>query len=140
MNYGKSLLPSTIGFDRLLSTVDEFEKMFNTTKLATYPPYNIIKEDDTHYTIEVAVSGFKRQEIEIEAAGNKLYVNGAIQLNESNDVQYLHRGIGTRDFSHKFTIADTVVVKDADLVDGLLKIRLVSIVPEEQKPRKIKIG
>lgn len=139
MNYGKSLLPSTVGFDRLLSTVDEFEKMFNTTKLATYPPYNIIKEDDTHYTIEVAVSGFKRQDIEIEAAGNKLYVNGSVQ-DAQTEVHYLHRGIGTRDFSHKFTIAENVLVKDADLVDGLLKIRLVSIVPEEQKPRKIKIG
>lgn len=138
MNYGKSLLPSTIGFDRLLSTVDEFEKMFNTTKLATYPPYNIIKEDDTHYTIEVAVSGFKRQDIEVEAAGNKLYVNGAVQ-SATTDIEYLHRGIGTRDFSHKFTIADNVVVKDADLVDGLLKIRLVNILPEEQKPRKIAI-
>ena len=138
MNYGKSLLPSTIGFDRLLSTVDEFEKMFNTTKLATYPPYNIIKEDDTHYTIEVAVSGFNRQDIEVETAGNKLYVNGSVQSAQT-DVQYLHRGIGTRDFSHKFTIAENVLVKDADLVDGLLKIRLVSIVPEEQKPRKIAI-
>jgi len=139
MNYGKSLLPATVGFDRLLSTVDEFERMFATTKLATYPPYNIIKEDDTHYTIEVAVSGFKRQEIEIETAGNKLYVNGAVQTTNT-ETQYIHRGIGTRDFSHKFTIADNVVVKDADLADGLLKIRLVSILPEEQKPRKIKIG
>jgi molecular chaperone IbpA len=139
MNYGKSLLPATVGFDRLLSTVDEFERMFATTKLATYPPYNIIKEDDTHYTIEVAVSGFKRQEIEIESAGNKLYVNGSVQTSNT-ETQYIHRGIGTRDFSHKFTIADNVVVKDADLADGLLKIRLVSILPEEQKPRKIKIG
>lgn len=138
MTYGKSLLPSTVGFDRLLSTIDDFEKLFSTTKLNTYPPYNIIKEDDTHYTIEVAVSGFKRQEIEIEAAGNKLYVNGAVQTTQT-DVQYLHRGIGTRDFSHKFTIAENVLVKDADLVDGLLKIRLVSILPEEQKPRKIEI-
>lgn len=139
MNYGKSLLPLTVGFDRLLSTVDEFENLFNTTKIATYPPYNIIKEDDTHYTIEVAVSGFKRHEIEVESAGNKLYVNGAVQTTNTG-VEYLHRGIGTRDFSHKFTIADTVVVKDADLVDGLLKIRLESILPEEQKTRKIKIG
>lgn len=138
MNYGKSLLPSSVGFDRLLSTVDEFEKMFSTTKLATYPPYNIIKEDDTHYTIEVAVSGFKRQDIEVETAGNKLYVNGAVQ-SATTDIEYLHRGIGTRDFSHKFTIADNVVVKEADLVDGLLKIRLVNILPEEQKPRKILI-
>jgi molecular chaperone IbpA len=138
MTYGKSLLPSTVGFDSLLSTVDEFEKMFAKTKVATYPPYNIIKEDDTHYRIELAVSGFKRDEIEIETSGNKLYVNGAITTVATNE-SYLHHGIAKRDFVHKFTIADNVVVKGADLVDGLLEIKLESIIPEEQKSRKIPI-
>jgi molecular chaperone IbpA len=139
MNYGKSLLPSTIGFDRLLTTVDEFEKLFTTTKLATYPPYNIIKEDDTHYRIEVAVSGFKRHEIDVETIGNQLFVNGAISTARTSE-GYLHHGIAKRDFSHKFTVADNVVVKGADLVDGLLEIKLESIIPEEQKSRKIVIG
>lgn len=139
MNYGKSLLPATVGFDRLLSTMDEFEKMFEGTKVPTYPPYNIIKEDDTNYTIEIAVSGFKRDDIEITSEGNRLYVNGAIKTAKT-DVEYLHRGIGTRDFSHKYTMADTVIVKSADIVDGLLVIKLENMIPEEKKPRKIEIG
>lgn len=139
MTYGKSLLPSTVGFDRLLSTVDEFEKLFSTTKVSTYPPYNIIKEDDTHYRIELAVSGFKRHEIDIETSGNKLYVNGAISTTGTQE-SYLHHGIAKRDFTHKFTIADNVLVKGAELVDGLLEIKLESIIPEEQKSRKIQIG
>ena len=139
MNYGRSLLPATVGFDRLLSTMEEFDNMFANAKTPTYPPYNIIKEDDTNYTIEIAVSGFTRDDIEITSEGNKLYVNGAIKTAKS-DVQYLHRGIGTRDFSHKYTVADTVVVKSADMVDGMLVIKLQNMIPEEKKPRKIEIG
>lgn len=139
MNYGRTLLPSTVGFDRLLSTMEEFDNMFANAKLPTYPPYNIIKENDTEYTIEIAVSGFKREDIEITAEGNKLYVNGAIKTAKT-DVQYLHRGIGTRDFSHKYTVADTVVVKGADMIDGLLVIKLENMIPEEKKPRKIEIS
>jgi molecular chaperone IbpA len=139
MNYGRSLLPSTVGFDRLLSTMEEFDAMLTQNKIPTYPPYNIIKEDETNYTIELAVSGFKRDEIEITSEGNKLYVNGAINTART-EVQYLHRGIGTRNFSHKYTVADTVIVKSADIVDGLLVIKLQNMIPEEKKPRKIPIG
>ena len=138
--YGKSLLPSTVGFDRLLSTFEEFDNILGQgTKIQTYPPYNIIKEDNETYTIEIAVSGFKRDEIEITSEGGKLYVNGAIKTARTSD-KYLHRGIGTRDFSHKFVLSDTVMVKDADIVDGLLVINLENIIPEEKKPRKIEIG
>jgi molecular chaperone IbpA len=138
--YGKSLLPSTVGFDRLLSTFEEFDNLLGQgTKIQTYPPYNIIKEDNETYTIEIAVSGFKRDEIEITSEGGKLYVNGAIKTARTSD-KYLHRGIGTRDFSHKFVLSDTVVVRDADIVDGLLVINLENIIPEEKKPRKIEIG
>lgn len=139
MNYGKSLLPATIGFDRLLSTMEEFDRMFEGAKVPTYPPYNIIKENDTTYTIEIAVSGFKREEIDITTEGNRLYVNGAISTSKS-EIQYLHRGIGTRNFSHKFTVADTVVVRSADIIDGLLVIKMENMIPEEKKPRKIEIG
>jgi len=138
--YGKTLLPSTVGFDRLLSTFEEFDNLLGQgAKVQSYPPYNILKEDDENYTIEIAVSGFKRDEIEITSEGGKLYVNGAIKTARTSD-KYLHRGIGTRDFSHKFVLSETVVVKDADIVDGLLVINLVNIIPEEKKPRKIEIG
>jgi molecular chaperone IbpA len=136
--YGKSLLPATVGFDRLLSTFEEFDTLL-TTKTQTYPPYNIIKEDECNYTIEIAVSGFKRDEIEITSEGGRLTVNGAIKTSRSTE-NFLHRGIGTRDFFHKFVLAETIVVKDADLVDGLLVIKLENVIPEDKKPRKIPIG
>lgn len=138
--YGKSLLPSTVGFDRILSTFEEFDNLLSQgAKVQTYPPYNILKEDNENYTIEIAVSGFKRDEIEVTLDNGKLYVNGAIKTTRTTD-KYLHRGIGTRDFSHKFVLSDTIVVKDADITDGLLVINLVNIIPEEKKPRKIEIG
>lgn len=140
MNYGRSLLPATVGFDRLLSTMEEFDRMFEGAKVPTYPPYNIVKEDETRYTIEIAVSGFKRDEIEITTEGNKLYVNGAISTAQTDNKTYLHKGIGTRNFSHKYTVADTVVVDSADIVDGLLVIKLQNMIPEEKKPRRIEIG
>lgn len=140
MNYGRTLLPATVGFDRLLSTMEEFDRMFEGAKVPTYPPYNIIKENDTDYTIEIAVSGFKRDEIEISTEGNKLFVNGAIKVAQTDTKEYLHKGIGTRNFSHKYTLSDTVIVKGADIVDGLLVINLENQIPEEKKPRKIQIG
>jgi len=98
--YGKSLLPSTVGFDRLLSTFEEFDNLLTQgAKVQTYPPYNILKEDDENYTIEIAVSGFKRDEIEITSEGGKLYVNGAIKTARTSD-KYLHRSTGHQSGKH----------------------------------------
>lgn len=135
--YGKTLLPSTVGFDRLLSTFDEFESVLNRG-VQTYPPYNIIKENETNYKIEIAVSGFSREDLDITFEGGKLSVDGAIKTNTTRT--YLHRGIGTRNFSHKFVLNEFVEVKGADIVDGLLVISLENVVPEEKKSRKINIG
>ena len=135
----KNLLPSTVGFDRLLSTIDDFDSLFlEGRKAASYPPYNIVKTDDTNYTIEIAVAGFKRNDLDVITEGNKLTVSGKISGEDRRD--YLHRGIGTRDFTHNFTLSDTVVVKSADIVNGLLLVQLENIIPEEKKPRKIEIG
>ena len=136
--YGKTLLPSTVGFDRLLSTFDEFETLLNRG-VQTYPPYNIIKEDDTNYKIEIAVSGFSREDLDITFEGGKLCVDGEIKKTSTNRT-YLHRGIGTRNFSHNFVLNEFVEVQGADIVDGLLVIKLENVVPEEKKSRKINIG
>ena len=129
--------PFAVGFTDVFKDLQEMSK--TVQKAVSYPPYNILKEDDENYTIEIAVSGFKRDEIEITSEGGKLYVNGSIKTARTSD-KYLHRGIGTRDFSHKFVLSETIVVKDADISDGLLVISLVNIIPEEKKPRKIEIG
>ena len=136
--YTRNLLLSTVGFERL---IDAFEKLDATgldAKTQSYPPYNILKKDEGDYAIEIAVAGFHRDEIEIEAEGSKLTVSGRVKAERQGE--YLHRGIGTRDFSHQFTLAETLVVRSADIQDGLLIIALENVSPEEKRPRKIPIG
>jgi molecular chaperone IbpA len=87
--------------------------------------------------IELAVAGFKREEIDITLEDNKLTVQGNAKKDEDNGKTYYHRGIALRNFTRVFTLADTVVVKSADLVDGMLVIELENVIPENKKPRKI---
>lgn len=136
LHYGKSLLPATVGLDRLLSTFEEFD---NTFKPQTYPPYNLVKEDDFNWTIEIAIAGFKREEIDITFENGKLFVSGSSVV-EQPEKQYVHHGIAKRNFNHRFILAETVVVKSAEIVDGLLVIKLENVIPEEKKPRKIEIS
>lgn len=140
--YYKSLLPSTVGFDRLLSTIEDFESVMGGNKLARnpYPPYNIVKESENDYKIEIAISGFKREDIDITLEKSKLTVTGVSIDDDSKKRHYLHKGIASRNFTHVFTLNDTVIVKDADIVDGLLVVTLENIVPEQNKARKIPIG
>jgi len=139
LHYGRNLLPSSVGFDRLLSTIEDFEGMFANQKPQAYPPYNILKLNDTNYQIQLAVSGFTRADLDIEFKDGKLTVTGK-QGPTVDGIEYLHRGIAARDFVHNFVLADTVVVRSADIVNGLLVITLENIIPEEKKPRKIEIG
>jgi len=129
---------STVGFDRLLNAFTDLEKSVSENRSNSYPPYNILKVDDNDYEIQLAVAGFTQDEIDITVENNKLSITG--KLKENRDVQYLHRGIATRDFSHDFTLADTVVVQGADMRAGLLVVRLHNVVPETAKPRRIEIG
>lgn len=137
--YGKNILPATVGFDRLLSTLNEFDEMFTNKKPVTYPPYNIVRTDDYNYEIQIAVAGFAKEDIDIELKNNVLSVNGSINM-DGTQVEYLHHGLAARDFSHTYTLSDTIVVKSADIVNGVLKIGLENVIPEEKKPRKILIG
>lgn len=140
MNYafGRDLLLSSVGFERLLDTFSEMEKSGSSNTTPNYPPYNIVKQSENQYVIELAVAGFKREEIEITAEATKLSIVGKVATPRNGE--FLHRGIATRDFRHEFTLAETVVVRGADLIDGLLVVRLENVVPEEKKPRKILIG
>ena len=137
--YGRNLLPSTVGFDRLLSTLDEALNIPDKV-LTSYPPYNIAKISEDKYVIELAVAGFKREEIDITLEDNKLTVQGNAKKDEDGNKTYYHRGIALRNFTRVFTLADTVVVNSADLVDGMLVVELQNIIPESKKPRKISLG
>ena len=137
--YGKNILPMTVGFDRLLSTFEEVDRLLGSGKPQNFPPYDIIKVDDYNYEIQLAIAGFSSNDVDIETNQNKLIISGSVKKPEI-DVEYLHHGLAKRDFRHVFTLSDMSVVRSADIVDGILTIRIENVVPEEQKPRKIPIG
>jgi molecular chaperone IbpA len=103
-----------------------------------YPPYNIVKIEDHKYELQIAIAGFKINELDIELKDGVLQIEGKREVEETKN--YLHKGISARAFRRAFTLADTIVVKGADLADGILTINLENIIPEEKKPRKIFIG
>jgi len=126
--------PFFIGFDRVLDRMKEATPGQNN-----YPPYNIVKVDDDSYAIEIAVAGFLDDEIDIELKDGVLYVEGK-KGEPDEEGKYLHKGISARAFRRSFTLSDTIVVRGADLSQGILTIDLENVIPEEKKPRKIAIG
>jgi molecular chaperone IbpA len=108
------------------------------TLTTNYPPYNIYRDGD-NYRVEIAVAGFKRSDIDIELTENMLTVTGKIEQ-KGETVDVIHQGIASREFSRSFVLGENIIVKGADLQDGMLFIDMVHIVPEEKKPRKIEIG
>jgi molecular chaperone IbpA len=111
----------------------------NQTTPSSYPPYNIVKHDDDKFTIEIALAGFSRDEIEIECRENVLKIESKSRPEGSDEKEYLYKGISNKRFNKAFTLSDDVVVNDADMKDGILKINMERIIPEEKKPRSIKI-
>ncbi len=130
------LYRSAVGFDRLASLLDAASRADAPTG---YPPYNIESVGENAYRIEIAVAGFKSDELDIQVKENLLTVTGSKGANDEPR-QYLHRGLAERNFERRFQLADYVVVTDADLSDGLLSIALKRELPEALKPRKIEIG
>ena len=130
---------STVGFDRLFDVLEN--SSFGAGQQENYPPFDLIKKGENDYCIELAVAGFKPEEIDITAQQNVLIVSGR-QNEESEDKgsSYIYRGIATRSFERRFALADHIQVRGADLKDGLLAIELVREIPEAMKPKKINIG
>ena len=128
---------SSVGFDRLF---DMLENSGNGGS-ENYPPFDLIRTNENEYRIELAVAGFKAEEIDITAQQNVLIVTGAKQdESEAKGSDYVYRGIATRSFERRFALADHIQVRGADLKDGLLAIDLVREIPEAMKPRKIDIA
>ena len=130
-----------IGADKMFQTIGKIQEE-SLKNIPNWPPYNIVKVDENKYIIEMAVAGFGKQNIDIEIANNTLIVKGGLtldQLDPSVPMQYLYKGIADRSFTRKFTLADTVEVKNAELINGMLKLWLENIIPEEKKPKKIDV-
>ena len=127
---------ATIGFDRLFN---ELNQQFANSKSQGYPPYNIAQINDDEYMISIAVAGFGMDNLEITKDKNVLVIEGTTPPGDE-DVNYLHKGIGGRNFRREFTLADHVKVANANLELGMLNVHLVREVPEALKPKTIKIN
>lgn len=126
--------PDFLGFD------DLFEKISGgTIKPPSYPPYNVRKFLDDTWLIEVAAAGFAVEELSVATEQNKLKIVGSKNEVESND-GWIHRGLAKRDFLLSFSLGEFVEVSSVDLENGVLKISLARLVPDEKKPKKIEIG
>ena len=133
------LFRSTIGFDRLARLVDSASRFDGAAP--AYPPYNIESTGEDSYRLTMAVAGFSRDEIDITVQENSLVISGKAQKDdEEANGRYLHRGIARRAFERRFSLADHIKVSGASMDNGLLHVDLVREVPEEAKPRQVKIG
>jgi molecular chaperone IbpA len=129
------LTPYAVGFDRIFDQLNNYVQ-HNTTSTG-FPPYNIRKGGEYTFVIEMSLAGFSKNDIEVEVAEGLLTIR-SIKENDENDTD-IYRGISYRKFNRKFTLADDIVVNDASLENGMLNITLERIVPEERKPRLIKV-
>mgnify|MGYP003313895683 FL=1 len=128
---------ATIGFDRLF---EQMERQFaNSPNGQGYPPYNVAQLNEDEFMISLAVAGFGMDNLSIEKDGDQLKVEGTAPKGD-DEVNYLHKGIGGRNFRREFTLADHVDVEAANLELGMLNIHLKRNIPEELQPKKIKIN
>ena len=126
----------TVGFDNVFELMDRF--LDGQAVNNNYPPYNIYKNGDSKYSIELAIAGFAEDEVEVKYADSTLTITG--NKEEKSDTDVLHRGIANRNFTRTFNIADDVIVNGGSLKNGVLSIELEKIIPDEKKERVIKIN
>jgi len=119
--------------------LDEWFKRFDTVyeSHTNYPPYNLIKESNVDFRLEIALAGYKREDIEVTTEWNKLFVEA--KKSGNSDDEYLHQGLAKRAFTRTWTLSDDVEVKDVSYVDGLLTVKLNRVIPEHQKKKVYEI-
>jgi molecular chaperone IbpA len=127
---------ATIGFNRLFNELDR--QFANSPNGNGYPPYNIAQINEDEFMISVAVAGFGMDNLDITKDKNILRIEGTAPKGDEH-VNYLHKGIGGRNFRREFTLADHVEVVSAGLDLGMLNIHLKREVPEELQPKRIAI-
>mgnify|MGYP000655998147 FL=1 len=128
-----------IGFDSIFA---DLNRLAQAPRGDNYPPYNIVKHDDDNYSIELALAGFKKEDISIEVDQQQLLIKSKLKDADEDivELEYLHKGISARHFERSFTLAEHVFVQDAKMTDGILKVILERQLPEELKPRTIDIS
>ena len=134
-----ALDPLSVGYDKFFVDLGDMTKDLSK-KVQTYPPYNIKQVNKNKYVIEMAVAGFAKTDIEVTLDGNKLVVKGNAKEDElKEDETYFFKGIANRGFERSFTLADKIEIKDAEMVNGMLKVWLESLVQTQDAIKKIAI-
>ena len=132
----QKMMGFSIGFD---SIFDRFFDM-DLTRDSGYPPYNIRKINEAQYVIEIALAGFSKEDIEVEVTEGNLTIRSKEEKETDEDESFVHKGIAKRSFMRTFSLSDDIIVKGADLKDGMLIVELERVIPDEKKPRLIQIG
>ena len=127
-----------IGFERIFEELENARNGNSTRTNNTYPPHNVIRIDEDNYEIELAVAGFDESDIEVTYKDNVLSIEGNKDSKEQSE--YVHQGISNRKFAKTFNLSEHIEIRGADLVNGILSVRLERVIPEDQKPQIIKIG
>ena len=131
------LTPYAVGFDRVFDRLNNYVVHQNHMTPTGFPPYNIRKEGDYNFVIELALAGMSKDDLEVEVADQTLTVRSIDKKEDEGEL--LHRGISYRQFTRTWTLAENVVVNEAKMENGMLVVRLEHVVPEEKKPRKVSI-
>jgi molecular chaperone IbpA len=131
-----SLSRALIGFDTMF---DQMERRYANSVSTNYPPFNILKWNEDQYEIQIAITGFEKEEIRVEVEQNQLTVYGESKVMSLGDTMYIHRGLATRDFERSFTLAEHMEVKGAETKNGMLRIQIFRNIPESAKPKIIDI-
>ena len=126
-----------VGFDTMFDTL---ERRYANSAPTNYPPHNQIKITDNNYLIQIAVTGFRKDEVRVEVEGNILTIKGESNVTDAfAQEQYLYRGLATRDFVKEFPLAEHIEVTGAEMENGMLNVHLVRNIPESAKPKVIDI-
>ncbi len=126
--------PFFIGFNH---TLDRLNSIHNASAHQSYPPYDIVKVDEDSYRVDIAVAGFDKKDIEVAVDNGTLVIKGEVGTESSEEV--LHKGIATRKFTRTFALGEYMEVVSAEFKNGMLSVLVDRIVPEEKKPKTIKI-
>ena len=133
----QTLAPHFVGFDSLFDRLNEHYQLHTPTN---FPPYNIRKLEENKWQVEVALAGYDRSDIEVKTIEGNLVVETVDREKDSEDSELVHRGISQRKFSRTWSMADDAVVNRAKMEDGMLYVEIERVVPEEKKPKLIKIS
>ena len=128
-------LPYSVGFDSMFNRLFDMDLESSNS----YPPYNISKVDENNYTIEMALAGFSKNDIEVELSNGELTIKSKKKDDNEKSVNLIHQGISLRSFIRKFTLSDEILVRNAEMKDGMLVIKLEKFIPESKKPKVIPI-